>query len=81
MSAIEAPERLISDLERELAKPAYLDKKGLAHEFSCSVRWIERRMEEGMPHYEIAGRTKFRFDECKEWLDDHGYIKRLGAAA
>lgn len=57
-------------------KPAYFDKRGIAEQFSCSVRWIERRMEEGMPHFHIAGRAKFRFEECHAWLDEHGHIKR-----
>lgn len=71
----------MSAAELELAKPAYFDKKGIAHEFSCSVRWIERRMVEGLPHFEIAGRAKFRFDDCERWLDEHGHIERRGEAA
>lgn len=60
--------------------PAYYDKKGIAHEFACSVRWIERRMEEGMPHFHIAGRAKFRFDDCHAWLAANGHIEARGEA-
>ena len=59
----------------------YLDKEGIAAEFECSIRWIERRMEEGMPHRHIAGRAKFRVWEVEPWLDAHGFIERKGEAA
>lgn len=62
-------------------EPAYYDKRGIAHQFSCSERWIELRMDEGLPHFLIAGRTKFRFDECERWLTEHGHIERRGEAA
>ncbi|HEX9108127.1 MAG TPA: hypothetical protein VF832_12880, partial [Longimicrobiales bacterium] len=50
----------------------WLDKRGLAHHLACSVRWIERRMEDGMPHTHIAGRAKFRVSEVEPWLERHG---------
>ncbi len=59
----------------------YLDKKGIAAHFKCSVRWIERRMEEGLPHTHIAGRAKFRVSEVEPWLEVHGHIERRGEAA
>lgn len=59
-------------------EPRYYDKKGIATKFSCSVRWIEERMREGLPHFEIAGRTKFRLEEVERWLDQRGEIKRRG---
>lgn len=58
----------------------YVDKRGIAEHYACSVRWIERRMEEGMPHFHIAGRAKFRVDETEPWLADRGYIERRGKA-
>jgi hypothetical protein len=59
----------------------WLDKKGIAEHFACSVRWIERRMEDGMPHAHIAGRAKFRVSEVGRWLDAHVEITRKGEAA
>jgi hypothetical protein len=59
----------------------WLDKKGIAAHFVCSVRWIERKMEEGMPHRHIAGRAKFRVSEVEAWLEAHGHIERRGEAA
>lgn len=54
------------------------DKHGVAEHFSCGVRWIESRMEEGMPHSHIAGRAKFRVSDVERWLDCHGFIERAG---
>lgn len=59
----------------------WLDKKGIAQHLACSVRWIERRMEAGMPHAHIAGRAKFRASEVEEWLDRRNEIDRRGEAA
>ena len=61
-----------------LAAPVepWLDKKGLAEHFACSERWIEYRVDEGMPAWKIAGRIKFRASECEAWLIEHGFIER-----
>lgn len=74
-----APERPVQIVVLE--RPRYLDKDGLARELSCSKRWIERRMEEGMPHRHLAGRAKFRMEEVEPWLEQHGHIERKGEAA
>lgn len=55
-----------------------LDKRGLKEHFACSVRWIERRMEEGMPHLHMAGRAKFRLSEVVPWLYEHGHVDERG---
>lgn len=54
----------------------WLDKRGLARHLSCSVRWIELRIREGLPHAYIAGRAKFRVSEVEAWLESHGHLKR-----
>jgi hypothetical protein len=59
----------------------WLDKKGLAAHLACSVRWIERRMEDGMPHRHIAGRAKFRASEVEAWLERNGLIETRGEVA
>lgn len=56
----------------------WLDKKGLADHLECSVRWIEKRQVEGMPHALIAGRIKFRASEVEPWLEVHGFMERRG---
>jgi hypothetical protein len=59
----------------------WLDKRGIAGHLACSVRWIERRMEDGLPHRHIAGRAKFRVSEVEPWLEDHGHIEQRGEVA
>lgn len=59
----------------------WLDKRGIAEYFGCSIRSINRRMAEGMPHATIFGKTKFKADECEAWLEEHGLIERKGEAA
>jgi hypothetical protein len=58
----------------------WLDKRGLAEHLACSVRWIERRISDGMPHTHIAGRAKFKASEVEPWLEAHGFIDRRGEA-
>jgi hypothetical protein len=58
----------------------WLDKKRLILHLSCSERWIEYRMEEGLPHARIAGRVKFRISEVERWLEQHGYLERVNSA-
>lgn len=59
----------------------FLDKEGIAGFFSCSVRWIEERMAEDLPHCHIAGKAKFRASEVESWLHEHGHIDQRGEAA
>ena len=56
----------------------WLDKRQLAAQFSCSVRWVERCMAEGAPHAHIAGKAKFRASEFERWLHVHGHIEWKG---
>jgi hypothetical protein len=41
-------------------------------------RWLRYRLKEGMPHYLIAGKIRFRVSEVVPWLERHGYIERRG---
>ncbi len=66
--------------EVEALEP-WLDKKALAKYFACSVRWIEHRMVEGLPHRHIAGRAKFRASDVEPWLEARGFIERRGDPA
>lgn len=59
----------------------WLDKKALAKHLGCGVRFIEYRIEQGMPHAVIAGRCKFRASEVEPWLEQHGFLERRGEAA
>jgi hypothetical protein len=59
----------------------WLGKRRLAEHLDCSERWIELRMEEGMPRAMIAGRVKFKASEIERWLEEHGHLERQGEAA
>lgn len=54
----------------------WMTKAELAGYFGCSARWLEYRMDEGMPHTVIAGRIKFKPSECEPWLEANGYLER-----
>jgi hypothetical protein len=56
----------------------WLDKRALAAHLGCSIRWLEYRIEEGLPHAMLAGRIKFRASEAEPWLEQHGHLKRRG---
>lgn len=58
-----------------LTNEAFLDKQGLAEFLVCSVRWIEFRMAEGLPHRYIAGRAKFQPSVVLAWLEENGHMK------
>lgn len=59
----------------------WLDKRHLATHLDCSIRWVELRQAEGMPHAVIAGRIKFRASEVEPWLEQRGHIERRGGEA
>lgn len=69
---------VVAEAQPAAAEP-WLDKRGVAAHFKVSVRWIERRMEEGLPHAHIAGRAKFQVSVVGSWLERHGHIDRRGA--
>lgn len=67
------------DMPRQAeAERPWLDKPALADHFSCSIRWVEQRMEDGMPHAHIAGRAKFRLAVVTEWLTENDHIDQRG---
>ena len=57
----------------------WLDKRDLAEHLKCSVRSIQTALSEGMPHAIIFGRVKLRVSEAEPWLEEHGYLVRVGA--
>lgn len=56
----------------------WLDKRGVAQHFSCSVRSIEGAMTRGLPYATIFGRPKFRASEVEAWLERHGALSLHG---
>jgi hypothetical protein len=64
--------------EKVAAREPWLDKRGVAQHFACSVRSIELAMADGMPHALIFGRAKFRVAECEGWLQESGRLRPHG---
>ena len=58
----------------------WLDKRGLARHYSCSVRSIEAALSEGMPHAVIFGRVKFQVSTVDPWLRVRGHLYERGDA-
>lgn len=59
----------------------WLDRRALATHLGCSVRWLEDRQAEGIPHAILAGRIKYKVSIVEPWLEEHGYLKRVGDQA
>lgn len=58
----------------------FVDRDELATALGHAVqeRWLRYRIRDGMPHYLIAGKIRFRVSEVVEWLERHGHIERRG---
>lgn len=48
----------------------WLAKRALADALGFSVRWVEYRVKEGMPHRVIGGRLRFQRSVVESWLMD-----------
>jgi len=73
-------ERIAEAVARRLEpEEPWLDRKGLARHFSCSVRSIELAWEDGMPSRVIFGRRKSRASYCQRWLDENDVVLQDGA--
>jgi hypothetical protein len=68
-------ERRLETLSQGGVTQLWISKRELARELGVSVRWIEYRMREGLPHREIAGRVVFRVSSVEAWLRARGLLK------
>jgi hypothetical protein len=48
----------------------WMSKQQLAHALGFSVRWLEYRLAEGLPHRRIGGRVRFQRSVAEAWLQD-----------
>jgi excisionase family DNA binding protein len=48
----------------------WLTKAQLAQVLGFSERWIEQRVNEGMPRHKWGGRVRFRRSDVEHWLDE-----------
>jgi hypothetical protein len=51
-----------------LAVEPWLSKREIATHLRFSVRWVELRVNEGMPCERWGGRLRFRASEVEAWL-------------
>jgi hypothetical protein len=58
-----------------LEPETYRDKASIAAHFGMSVRWVEQRMQLGMPHDHVSGRARFRLSEVTPWLRERGDLQ------
>jgi excisionase family DNA binding protein len=49
----------------------FITKSELARHMGFSVRWVERRVRDGMPHYRVGGRLRFQKSKAIAWLMEH----------
>jgi hypothetical protein len=54
----------------------WMSKRELAEALGFSVRWVEYRVREGMPHRVFGGRLRFQRVAVESWLDER---ERLSA--
>lgn len=46
----------------------FVTKSELAAHMGFSIRWVERRVKEGMPHFRVGGRLRFQKSQALAWL-------------
>ena len=51
----------------------WLSKRQVAEHLGFSVRWVELRVREGMPHQKWgSNRLRFRVTDVETWLEERG---------
>jgi excisionase family DNA binding protein len=48
----------------------WITKQQLARHLGFSVRWVEYRVAEGLPHSRMGGRLRFQRTAVERWLSD-----------
>ena len=74
---LDSIERKLAALAEDRSKVTelWLTKRELAQALGVSVRWIELRMREGLPHREIAGKRVFQLTASEAWLRRRGHLR------
>jgi hypothetical protein len=77
---LEAIERKLDALgeDRSNVVELWLPKKKLALTLGVSERWLDYRVDEGLPHRRIAGRRVFQLHAAESWLRKRGHIEEVG---
>jgi excisionase family DNA binding protein len=50
----------------------WITKQEVARHLGFSVRWVEYRIAEGLPHRRMGGRLRFQRTAVERWLSDRG---------
>lgn len=59
----------------EPAPEPYLSKQALAEHYAMSVRWVEKRIADGLPVADYMDkRPRFRLSEADAWLRENGHL-------
>jgi hypothetical protein len=59
-----------------VAPEAWLSKRDIAAHLGFSVRWVEYRVADGMPHKVLGGRLRFQRSAVEQWLDHREQRRR-----
>lgn len=66
--------------QREVPKPALLDREGLAAVLGCSAGLVDKLRRRGLPHYRIGDSPRFDLEACLAWIyRDNGGEQKAGA--
>lgn len=73
---IPAAAPIVAETTPEQAEPeSYLSKQALATHYAMSVRWVEKRIAEGLPVADyMEGRPRLRLSETDPWLRERGHL-------
>lgn len=62
----------VTELSRYRARrdgvEAWVTKQELAHYLAFSTRWVEMRVQEGMPYRRLGGRMRFQITAVEGWI-------------
>lgn len=59
----------------ETRPESYLSKQALAEHYAMSVRWVEKRIADGLPVADYMDRRpRFRLSETDAWLRERGHL-------
>lgn len=58
----------VVQLARFRATEPYLTKRQIGEHYGFGVRWVERRVGEGMPSHFMGGQRRFRLSEVEPWI-------------
>jgi hypothetical protein len=77
LDRLEALEALLQQLLADNISKLWLTKRECAAHLGVSVRYLEERLSEGMPHRQIAGKVMLRLPDVERWLRGRGKLREV----